>query len=179
MLKKIIVVLIIIIAVFVTIVALQPSEYRLTRSLDISAPPDAIFAQVNDFHKWNDWSPWAKLDPDAKYTYEGASSGTGAINTWTGNDKVGQGSMTILESHTNDSIHIKLEFIKPFPAVCATDFTFKPQGNQTAVMWTMTGTNNFMGKAFCLFMSMEKTVGPDFEKGLAQMKAVAESAAKK
>jgi len=87
--------------------------------------------------------------------------------------------MTLTESHTNDLVRIKLEFIKPFASVCDTEFTFKPDGNQTAVTWSMTGTNNFVAKGFCLFMNMDKTVGGDFEKGLAQMKSVAEAAPKK
>ena len=112
-----------------------------------------------------------------KQNYEGASSGTGAIYTWAGNNQVGEGRMTITESHPSDLIKIKLEFIKPWSATNATDFAFKPQGNQTAVTWTMDGDNNFIGKAFSLFMNMDKMVGGDFEKGLAQMKTVAEKAA--
>jgi len=137
-----------------------------------------VFAQVNDFHKWDAWSPWAKLDPNMKQNYEGAPAGTGAMYSWTGNDQVGQGRMTITDSKPSELVKIKLEFIKPWTATNATDFMFTPQGNQTSVKWTMDGDNTFMGKAFGLFMNMDKMVGGDFEKGLAQMKAVAEAAAK-
>ena len=182
MIKKIllglVVFIVVLVVVFVCIVALQPSHYRIERSANINAPASVVFAQVNDFHKWEAWSPWAKIDPAMKQTYEGASSGTGAIYTWAGNNQVGEGRMTITESHPNDLIKIKLEFIKPWSATNATDFAFKPQGNQTAVTWTMDGDNNFMGKAFGLFMNMDKMVGGDFEKGLAQMKSVAEAAAR-
>jgi len=182
MIKKIllglVVFIVVLVVVFVCIVALQPSHYRIERSANINAPASVVFAQVNDFHKWEAWSPWAKIDPAMKQTYEGASSGTGAIYTWAGNNQVGEGRMTITESHPNDLIKIKLEFIKPWSATNATDFAFKPQGNQTAVTWTMDGDNNFMGKAFGLFMNMDKMVGGDFEKGLAQMKSVAETAAR-
>ena len=182
MIKKIllglVVFIVLLVVVFVCIVALQPSHYRIERSANINAPASVVFAQVNDFHKWEAWSPWAKIDPAMKQTYEGASSGTGAIYTWAGNNQVGEGRMTITESHPNDLIKIKLEFIKPWSATNATDFAFKPQGNQTAVTWTMNGDNNFMGKAFGLFMNMDKMVGGDFEKGLAQMKSVAETVAK-
>ena len=87
--------------------------------------------------------------------------------------------MTITESRPDDLIRIKLEFLKPFASTCATEFTFKPEGNQTVVTWSMAGENNFMAKAFCLFMNMDKTVGGDFEKGLAQMKSLVETASKK
>jgi uncharacterized protein YndB with AHSA1/START domain len=182
MIKKILLAVVIIVVVVVgalaVIVALQPSHYRVERSTTISAPAATVFAQVNDFHKWEAWSPWAKLDPAMKQAYEGALAGNGAVYTWSGNSEVGEGRMTITDSHPNDSIKIKLEFMKPFAATNATDFTFTPQANQTNVKWTMSGDNNFMGKAFGLFMNMDKMIGSDFEKGLAQLKAVAETASK-
>ena len=117
---------------FVVIVALQPSEFRVARSTTISAPPPAVFAQVNDFHKWEAWNPWGKIDPAMKQTYEGAPAGTGAIYTWAGNNEVGEGRMTITESRPSDLIRVKLEFFKPFAATNTAEFTFKPEGNQTA-----------------------------------------------
>ena len=113
-----------------------------------------------------------------KQTYEGAPAGTGAVYSWTGNKEVGEGRMTLTESRTNELIRIKLEFLKPFAAVNTTEFTFTPEGNQTTVEWSMTGSNNFMAKAFGLFMNMDKMIGGDFEKGLAQLKSVAEAASK-
>ena len=182
MIKKIllgaVIVIVVLIVVFVCVVALQPTHYHIERSATMSAPESVVFAQVNDFHKWNSWSPWAKLDPAMKQNFEGAASGTGAIYTWAGNSQVGEGRMTITGSHPSDLIKIKLELIKPWSATNATDFIFKSQGNQTAVTWTMDGDNNFMGKAFGLFMNMDKMIGGDFEKGLAQMKSVAEAAPK-
>ncbi len=179
MLKKILIALAVIVIVFVVIVALQPSEFRVARTATFSAPPPLVFDQVNDFHKWEAWSPWAKLDPAAKNSFEGPSAGIGAIFKWSGNNEVGEGSMTITESRPSDLIEIKLDFTKPFEATNTTEFTFKPEGNQTMVTWSMFGTNNFIAKAFCLFNSMDKMIGGQFEKGLAQMKSVAESASVK
>ena len=122
----------VIIVLFAIIVALQPSDFRVTRSAIMSAPAPAVFAQVNDFHKWEAWNPWGKIDPAMKQTYEGAPTGTGAIYTWIGNKEVGEGRMTITESRPNDLIRIKLEFFKPFAATNTAEFTFKPEGNQTA-----------------------------------------------
>ena len=182
MIKKIIlgivILVVVLVAVCAIVVALQPSHYQVERSATINAPAPIVFAQVNDFHKWEAWSPWAKLDPVMKQSYEGAPAGNGAVYNWSGNSQVGEGRMTITESHPSDLIKIKLEFIKPFTATNATDFTFTPQGNQTNVKWTMSGDNNFVGKAFGLIMNMDKTIGGDFEKGLTQMKTVAEAAAK-
>ena len=178
MIKKILLGLVIIVVVLLVVIALQSSTYHVERSTTINAPASVVFAQVNDFHNWNAWSPWAKMDPAMKQTFEGAPAGNGAVYTWSGNSEVGEGRMTITDSHPSDLINIKLEFIRPFAATSATVFTFKPSGNQTVVTWGMTGDKNFIAKAFHLVMNIDKMVGADFEKGLAQMKAVAEAAPK-
>lgn len=163
------------IALFIVVVLMQPTHFRITRSANMSAPTAAVFAQVNDFHNWAAWSPWAKIDPAMKLTYDGAPAGTGAIYSWVGNKQVGQGKMTITASQPTDLIRIKLEFLKPFKATNTTEFTFNPEGNQTTVTWNMSGTKNFMFKAVGLLMNMDKLVGGDFEKGLSQLKSVVES----
>lgn len=178
MLKKVLIALLGIIAALAVVIALQPSDFRISRSTTIAAPAAAVFEQVNDFHKWDGWSPWAKLDPNMKQSFEGARAGVGARYSWSGNDQVGEGRMTLTESRPSEIIRIKLEFLKPFAATNTAEFSFKADGNQTAVTWSMFGTNNFMAKAFGLFMNMDKLVGGDFEKGLAQLKTVAETAGK-
>jgi uncharacterized protein YndB with AHSA1/START domain len=177
MLKKILIGLAVVVLVFAAVVALQPSDFRVARSATIAAPPAVVFSQVNDFHKWEAWSPWAKMDPAAKNTFEGAPAGAGAVFTWDGNSKVGEGRMTLTESRPPDLIRIRLDFVRPFAGTSTAEFTFRPEGNQTVVTWSMAGKNNFVARAFCLFMSMDRMVGGEFEKGLAQMKAIAEAAA--
>ena len=166
-----------IILVFLGVVAMQPADFRIERSAVIAASPADLFAQVNDFHNWAAWSPWEKLDPAMKKTHSGAAAGVGAVYDWTGNSDVGTGRMTLIDSKPSDLIRIKLEFVKPFEATNTTEFLFKPEGGGTKVTWNMTGNNNFMSKAFGLFMNMDKMVGGEFEKGLAQLKTVAEAAA--
>jgi uncharacterized protein YndB with AHSA1/START domain len=167
-----------IVAVFIVVVAMQPSEFRVARSATIAAPAADVFTQVNDFHNWDAWSPWAKIDPTMKQTYEGAPAGSGAIYSWVGDGKVGQGRMTLIDSRPSDLVKIRLEFLKPFKATNTAEFTFKPDGNQTVVTWSMSGRNNFFFKAFGLFMNMDKMLGGDFEKGLANMKSVVEAGKK-
>jgi uncharacterized protein YndB with AHSA1/START domain len=179
MLKKFLILVIVLLAIFVVAVAMQPADFSITRSATIAAPPSEVFALVNDFHKWEAWSPWAKLDPGMKQNFDGAPAGVGSVYSWSGNDKVGEGRMTILESQPNEHVGLKLDFIKPFAATNATDFTFKPNGAGTDVNWTMSGRNNLIAKAMGIFVSMDKMIGPDFEKGLAQMKSVAEAKAGK
>lgn len=178
MIKKILLVVLILLVLFIIVVALQPSHYRIARSTTINSSPADVFAQLNDLHKFQDWSPWAKLDPEMKQTYEGAPTGAGAAYAWEGNKKVGQGRMSITESKENELVSMKLEFIKPFASVATTEFALKPEGNQTSVTWSMSGDNNFIAKAFCLFMNMDKMVGGDFERGLAQLKELVEKRAR-
>ncbi|MEA3208697.1 MAG: hypothetical protein QOE70_1754 [Chthoniobacter sp.] len=178
MLKYILLGLAAIIVIFLIVVAFQPADFRISRSAIVAAPPAAVFEQVNDFHKWNAWSPWAKLDPNAKNTFEGPPAGVGAGFAWAGNNEVGEGRMTITESEPNELVLMKLEFIKPFAATNITEFTFKPEGNQTAVTWSMSGHNNFIGKAMSLIMNCDKMVGGQFEQGFANLKAIVESPAR-
>jgi len=173
-LKRLAIGLPLLLAAAAVVVWLQPDDYRLTRSTVIAAPAAAVFAQVNDLRKWDDWSPWAKLDPNAKITFSGPQSGPGASFRWDGNGKVGAGTMTITESKPDTRVATRTDFVKPFAGTSQSDFVFSEAGGQTNVIWTMSGTNNFIGKAMCLVMSMETMLGPDFEKGLAQLKQVAE-----
>jgi hypothetical protein len=178
MIKKILlgalIVIVLVLAIGCVVIALQPAHYHIERTATMNDPAPVVFNQVNDFHKWDAWSPWAKLDPNMKTNFEGAPAGNGAVYSWTGNNDVGEGRMTITDSKPGELVKIKLEFIKPWTATNATNFMFTPQGNQTAVKWTMDGDNTFLGKAFGLFMNMDKMVGGDFEAGLAKLKAVAE-----
>ena len=179
MLKKILAVIPVIVVVFVIIVALQPAEFRVARTATVTAPAEVVFAQVNELKKWDSWSPWVKLDPAMKQTYEGPASGTGAISRWAGNNQVGEGSMTITESRPNELIRFNLEFIKPMAGTSTAEFSFKPEGSRTTVTWSMSGKNNFIAKAMCLFMNMDKMVGGEFEKGLSSLKSIAEASHKK
>jgi len=161
---------------FLVMVVGQPDEFKVVRTATMAALPTTVFDQVNDFHKWDAWSPWAKLDPACKNTFSGAAAGKDAGFAWDGNNKVGAGRMTITESHSPELIQISLEFLRPFKTSNITEFTFKTQGGQTLVTWAMTGNSNFMCKVFGLFMDGDKMVGKDFEKGLAGIKTIVEAA---
>ena len=175
MIKKILLVLAAIIA-FVLIAAIfQPAEFRVTRSATIAAPAAVVFAEANDFKRWQAWSPWEKLDPAMKRSFEGPAAGVGAVYGWDGNSEAGAGRMTITDSKPAELVRIRLEFTKPMEAQSQVEFTFRPEGTGTAVNWTMSGTNNYVCKVLCMFMNMDKMVGADFEKGLASLKAVAEA----
>ena len=173
MLKKISMGLILVIVVIVGLALTQPDSFKVQRSATIKAPPEKIMAYLNDFHQWPAWSPWEKLDPNMQRTFDGAASGKGAVYAWKGNDDVGQGRMEILES-APAQLDIKLDFIKPFASSNRTEFALQGQGDSTQVTWTMTGPSQFVTKVMGVFFSMDKMIGKDFEKGLAQLKMAAE-----
>ncbi len=156
---------------------MQPEDYKVTRSASITAQPETIFAQVNDLHSWQTWSPWAKIDPNAKITYAGPQSGAGASFSWAGNSEIGEGKMTIVESRPSELITFRLDFIKPFAGTANAEFTFHPVQNQTLVTWTMSGKNNFIGKAISLVFDCDKMIGENFEKGLASLRTITEGPA--
>ena len=176
MLKKILMFLGVIIVGILALAAAQPSEFRVERSTTIQAPADIIFNQVNDFRKWAAWSPWVKLDPNAKYTFEGAEQGAGAVHTWDGNSNLGAGKMTIIESTPHSAIKIQLDFEKPMKSTNSTDFKFDHQNDVTTVTWSMSGKCNYMCKLMGLFMNMDKMIGTQYEKGLTDIKAISEAA---
>jgi len=164
------------VAGFVAYVSAQPADFRISRSATMAAPADEVFEQVNNFRNWNDWSPWAKLDPAAEYAFAGPTYGEGAVFKWSGNDEVGQGKMTIRESRPGEMVRIQLDFVRPMEDTSEAEFTFREQNGQTTVTWTMSGQKkNFMCKAVCLFMDMDKMLGDQFEQGLASMKSIVEA----
>ena len=177
MMKRALLILVAILVILAGIIVSRPDTFSVSRSAIIAAPPAVVYAQVADFAAWQAWSPWGKLDPAMKTTYGGTPGQPGATYAWVGNKDVGEGRMTIVKVDPPSLVDINLEFIKPFPATNDTAFAFAPSGPGTLAMWTMTGHNNFMTKAMSLFSSMDKMIGPDFEKGLAQLKTVSESAA--
>ena len=180
MFKKILIGAVVLVLGLVGLVLAQPSTYVVERSANVSAPAATTFALVNDFHHWDRWSPWAKLDPSQTTTYEGPAFGKGAIQKWTGNDKVGEGQMTILDSKDAAQVDIRLEFIRPFASVAQPTLQFAPQQDgATKVTWRMSGENGFISKAMSLVMDMDTMIGADFEKGLAAMKTAAEADAQK
>jgi hypothetical protein len=191
MLKKIGIALGVLVVALVALIATRPGTYRVTRSANVAAPASIAYAQVADFHRWEAWSPWAKLDPEMSSSYAGTDGAVGASYEWKGNDKVGEGRMTLVEARPAQLVAIRLEFLKPWTSTSATRFEFAPASpveearrpehpvdQGTRVTWTMDGESDFMGKAFSLFTDLDEMIGSDFERGLANLKTVTESQAR-
>lgn len=172
MIKRVLLILAVLIAALVVIIALQPSDFRVTRSAVLPGPPEAVFEHVNDLRKWEGWSPWADLDPDSTAAFHGPATGTGSAMSWSGNNDIGEGTMTITESRPGERIEMQLAFVRPFQGVSKVEFTFVPDAGGTLVTWTMSGTNDFLAKAIGLVMDCDTMIGTEFEKGLDNLRGV-------
>jgi len=168
-----------IVLILIAIVAAQPADFKVSRSMKMGASPSAVFPLVNELHNWKGWSPWAKLDPNQQVTITDPSSGVGASHSWNGNNNVGEGKMTIVDCQPEKRVGIKLEFQRPFKCNNDVEFVFQREGDGTFVTWTMTGRNGFMGKLMGLMMNMDKMCGGQFEEGLTGIKQIAETSAAK
>ena len=174
MLKKIAIAVAAIVAAFLIYAATQPDTFRVQRTTSIKAPPEKVFALIEDFNQWRAWSPWEKLDPAMKRTMSGAEKGKGAVYAWDGDKNVGAGRMEIVEAAPPSRIAIQLDFLRPFASRNTAVFTLEPKGDATSVTWTMQGPSTYITKLIGIFVSMDSMIGKDFDAGLASMKAIAE-----
>jgi Polyketide cyclase / dehydrase and lipid transport len=174
MLKTLALIVIAVVAVALLYAATRPDTFRVERSIRINATPDKIAPLVSDFHQWEKWSPWEKMDPSLTRTYSGAASGQGAVYAWVGNKDVGQGRMEVVEAASPAKVLIKLDFITPFEAHNLVEFILTPEGNATVVTQAMYGPSPFVSKVMGLVFSMDKMVGGKYEEGLQSLKALAE-----
>ena len=177
MLRNLLITIVVLVLVLVAFIATRPAHFHIERSASIAASPETIYPHLADFHQWEAWSPWEKLDSSMVKTMTGEPMAVGSDYHWAGTGEVGEGRMTLTAAQPPSSLTIKLDFIKPFEATNTTLFTLDPEGEGTKVAWIMEGENGFMAKAMGLFMNMDQMVGGDFEKGLAALKQVAEAEA--
>ena len=171
------VVLAVALAAILAYAATKPDTFRVARSTSIKAPPDEIFALVNDLRGWRAWSPYENKDPAMKRAFDGPPAGRGAVYAWDGDKNVGQGRMEIVEASPTSRIVIKLDFLRPFEAHNTATFSMVPEGDATMVTWAMDGPALFIGKVMGVFVDMDKMIGNDFAAGLANLKTLAEKQA--
>jgi hypothetical protein len=174
MIKTVAIVIVVVIAAILIFAATKPETFTVQRAASIKAPPEKIFAVLDDFHNWGVWSPWEKMDPEMKRTFSGAPNGKGAVYEWQGNSKVGQGRMEITDATAPTQVTIKLDFIKPFEGHNVAEFLLQPNGDATNVTWTMRGPSPYIAKVMSVFCNMDSMIGKDFEAGLANLKAATE-----
>ena len=169
--NRIVRIVLMLIVLFLVFVNSRPSTFHVERSATIAAPTDSLYPRLANFHAWDAWSPWAKLDPKMKLEFAGVDGAVGSSYSWSSTmAKVGQGRMTLTDAQPSSKLAIKLEFLKPFQSTNVCSFNLSPDGTGTKLTWAMDGPLDFMGKFMGLFMNMDKMVGGDFEKGLASLK---------
>lgn len=162
-------------AVLAGVAAMQPDSYRVEESVVVSAAPEQVFPHLNALSSWNAWSPWVKFDPQAKMTFSGPESGVGATMGWNGNSKIGEGSVTVLESRMDQMVKYRLDFVRPMADTATAEFTLVPDGNHgTQVTWSMYGKHkNFLSKAMH-FLFCKRMLAGQFQEGLSNLKTVVE-----
>lgn len=175
MVKKIVVSLLGIVALFLAYVALKSPSYVVSRSITINAPVEKVFPYLNNSQLTEKWGPWREEDPDAKMSYSGPDAGVGSKASWVDGKKLGTGSATIVESVPNERVGIKLEYQAPMNMTQYAQYLATRQGSQTVVEWKVEGKNSFMGRLMCTFVNMDKMMGGFFEKGLSKLKSLAEN----
>jgi hypothetical protein len=169
-----------VLVVFLAVVATRRSAYHVERKLEVAAPAALVFSVLNDLHQFAGvfvlfGSPLDQRDPNMQKTFEGPAAGVGQSYAWSGKNGVGTGKMTLQESVPGQKVGITLEFVKPMASTATCAFTLASTPTGSLVTWSMDGNHNFIGKAFGMFMNMDNMLGSDIEKGLAQLKTVAES----
>ena len=175
MIKIIAIAAVVLLAGLLAYAAMRPDTFRVERSASVKAPPEKIFAQINDLKSWAAWSPYEKKDPAMKRTFGAVTAGKGAVYEWDGNKNVGKGRMEITSAAQPSKIVIKLDFLEPFEGHNTAEFTMDGKGGTTTVTWAMYGPANFVSKLLGVFFNMDKMIGSDFETGLANLKAISET----
>lgn len=174
MIKIIAIIFVLLIAGVLVFAATKPDVFQVQRSASIKAPPEKVYALINDFKQWAAWSPWEKKDPGMKRTFGTITAGKGATYAWDGNKDVGKGSMEITEALPSSKIRLKLDFETPFEAHNNVTFTLETRDGLTQVTWLMEGPAPYFAKIIHVFINMDRMVGTDFEAGLANLKSIAE-----
>jgi carbon monoxide dehydrogenase subunit G len=174
MILKIVVVIVVLVVAMLAYAAAKPDTFRVQRSIAVNAPPEKIFALINDFQKWDSWAPQDQQDPTMRRTYSGSMEGKGAVSEWSGSASTGKGRMAIIDSDPPKLVTIKVDFVKPFEAHNTNRFALEPAGGSTKVTWTIDASNLYTMKVMSIFVNIQKEFGKHMENGLSSLKAAAE-----
>ncbi|RDC55462.1 polyketide cyclase [Pedobacter chinensis] len=172
-LKILIGIIVVLAIVFVVGSFFLPKTYSVSRSTVINAPDSVVYKNIADFNEFYKWNPWVKMEPTAKTTFTGTPATPGHVYEWKGKE-TGSGYMKIIKVEPGKLVDMELKFIEPFESLANTKFDIIPEGSSNKVTWTMSGENNMIGKWMCVFVSMDKMIGKDFEDGLKSLKEKSE-----
>lgn len=167
-LKIIGIILAVIVVILLILILVLPTTYNVERSITIDAPGNIIYEQVSKFENFIEWSPWSKMDPDMTYEISGTDGTVGAVYSWSGNDSVGVGSLTMV-SMTDDRIEQKLDFTAPWEAHDKAYYEFEDTSDGIRVTWGLDGNLPRPMNVLGLFMDMDEMIGNDYEQGLSAL----------
>ncbi|QCK14742.1 SRPBCC family protein [Mangrovivirga cuniculi] len=163
----------ILLALALTIV-FAPSNVKLERIVSVKASPEEIYPHISDLKKFNEWSPWYKLDPNAKYSFIGSGHGIGSIMKWESKERdVGNGQMEIIEIKPNESVTMEMYFGQDDVPAYATLALSPINPAETEVSWNFEAEMTGFSKLFGLMM--ETMLGPSYEEGLNNLKNTVEA----
>jgi hypothetical protein len=161
--------------ILIVLIIVAPKQYSVNRSIIINKPIEDVFRYLKSVKNQDHWSPWKKKDPDMMQEFIGEDGKIGFISKWKGNKDVGEGEQEILSIIENESIETQLRFFKPWKSQSiGTLLVAKVEDDKTLVTWGFSGKNHIPFNIFMLFFNMDKTVGKDFEEGLADLKQILE-----
>jgi carbon monoxide dehydrogenase subunit G len=154
--------------------SMRQDTFHVERSTRIAAPPEWVFAQINDLQRMKNWNPYEKKDPSLKGEFGATTRGIGASYAWD-SEKVATGRMTIVESKPLRQVTLRLDFEKPFVSTVTTEYTLKPDRGGTQVTWSMNGPANFVHKLMETVFVLDPLIGRDLDAGLVNLKVASES----
>ena len=160
--------------VFLIAAAIGPDTFRVERSRQIAAPPELVYAQINDLTRMKSWNPYERKDPSLKGEFGARSEGIGASYYWD-SETMATGCMTIVESKPDSLVSLRLEFEKPFKSTFTTDYVLRSTGGGTEVTWAMHGPANFVHKLMQTAFILDLLIGRDLEDGLRNLGAQVEA----
>lgn len=175
MVRRVLIALFVVLALFLTYIALQPPDYTIVREMKINATPEVIFPFINNSKNADEWMPWKDSDPSVKMTYSGPEEGVGSKSDWDSTGSMGTGSALVTESILNERVKTQLTYTKPVEMSQIAEISLAPEKGGTVVRWSVVGKNNFIGRLFCFFIDMDKFIGGEFEKGLSKLKTMTEA----
>ena len=174
MFKKISIAIGIVVGLFLIYVALQPAEYTISRELLINASSETLFPYINNSEQTSTWMPWKESDPKAVMTYSGPAEGVDSKSSWDSEGSMGTGEALVIESIPLLSVKTQLTYIKPMEMKQLAEIKLKPTDGGTVVHWSVSGSNPFWGRVFCVLFNMPKMIEGEFDKGLNNLKKMVE-----
>jgi len=174
MILKILLVVCVAIIGILVFAATKPDTFHIQRSITINAPPERVFALIDDFHQWPRWAPQDREDPTMRRSYGLQSAGVGAISEWKSDGSAGAGEMAITAAIPNSRIDVTVDWVKPFKVRNTHEFEITPERQQVRVTWSAEGSNLYMMKIMEVFVGVNGLMGKHFDTGLENLKAAAE-----